>query len=151
MAPQPERTGLPRQNGSMTKHRVAFGVLLRDGRALLCHRHPERRWYPNVWDLPGGHIEDGETPAQTVSRELSEELGVRATRWVPLETHVDVPDAETHAFAVVEWEGEPANLAPDEHDELRWVGADELACLPLAVPEVATLVAEALRAVRAQH
>ena len=33
-------------------------ALLRDGnRVLLCHRSPRRRWYPDVWDLPGGHVE----------------------------------------------------------------------------------------------
>ena len=129
-------------------HRVAFGVLLDGRRALLCHRHPDRRWYPDVWDLPGGHIEDDESPAETVCRELLEELGVRPTRWSELQTPVEVTDAETHAFVIWEWEGEPADLAPDEHDELRWVSEHELSELPLAVPEVATLIAEALQARR---
>jgi 8-oxo-dGTP diphosphatase len=38
-------------------------AFLRDGnRVLLCHRSAARRWYPDVWDLPGGHVEDGEIP-----------------------------------------------------------------------------------------
>lgn len=32
--------------------------------------------YPNMWDIPGGKIEDGETPDVTIKRELSEELGL---------------------------------------------------------------------------
>lgn len=43
---------------------VAIALLVRDGRALLAHRHPGRRWYPDVWDLVGGHIEPSETPGQ---------------------------------------------------------------------------------------
>lgn len=125
-------------------HRVAFGVLVRDGRALLCHRHPQRRVYPDVWDLPGGHIEDGESPEETVRRELFEELGVRVTALSPLNTAVDVPTAETHAFVVTAWDGEVANLAPDEHDELRWVSPSSLGEMTLAVPEIEALVAEAL-------
>ncbi|MEO0903299.1 MAG: NUDIX hydrolase [Pseudomonadota bacterium] len=32
--------------------------------------------YPNLWDLPGGGREPGETPFETVARELHEELGL---------------------------------------------------------------------------
>jgi 8-oxo-dGTP pyrophosphatase MutT (NUDIX family) len=41
--------------------RVAAAALVNSDRVLLSHRHPSRRWYPNVWDIPGGHIEDDET------------------------------------------------------------------------------------------
>jgi ADP-ribose pyrophosphatase YjhB (NUDIX family) len=47
-----------------------------DSRVLLCHRSPGRRWYPDVWDLPGGHVEAGESPARAPVREVHEELGV---------------------------------------------------------------------------
>jgi 8-oxo-dGTP diphosphatase len=30
--------------------------------------------YPNTWDLPGGHLEEGETPEQAIRREMIEEL-----------------------------------------------------------------------------
>ena len=32
--------------------------------------------YPNLWDLPGGARDPGETPFQTVAREVKEELGL---------------------------------------------------------------------------
>ena len=52
-------------------------ALLRDGnRILLCHRSPRRRWYPDVWDLPGGHVEPGELPGAALARELREEHGI---------------------------------------------------------------------------
>lgn len=30
--------------------------------------------YPNMWDLPGGHVEDNETPKQCIVREIKEEM-----------------------------------------------------------------------------
>ena len=57
-------------------HFVATAVLVNSDQVLLCHRHPNRRWYQNVWDVPGGNIDVGELPADAARRELREELGV---------------------------------------------------------------------------
>jgi 8-oxo-dGTP diphosphatase len=64
-------------------HDVVARLLVRDGQVLLCHRSPDREWCPNVWDLPGGHVENGETGVDALVRELAEELGIAAD--VPVE------------------------------------------------------------------
>ncbi|NIA25562.1 MAG: NUDIX domain-containing protein, partial [Gammaproteobacteria bacterium] len=61
----------------MIDHRVVAGLFRSGHRILLCHRRWDRCWYPDVWDLPGGHVRDGEDPRQALVRELGEELGVR--------------------------------------------------------------------------
>jgi 8-oxo-dGTP pyrophosphatase MutT (NUDIX family) len=50
---------------------VAAGVLFFDdaGRILLV-----QPTYKNHWDIPGGYVETGETPAQAAAREVREEL-----------------------------------------------------------------------------
>lgn len=32
--------------------------------------------FPNMWDVPGGHVEDNETPDQCIVREMKEEMGM---------------------------------------------------------------------------
>ena len=100
--------------------RVAFCVLVDQGRALLVHRHAGRRLYPDVWDLPGGHMEPGESPEATARREVAEEVGVTLVELDLVDVPVDVPGAVTHTFVALSWQGEPANCAPHEHDEIGW-------------------------------
>lgn len=47
------------------------------GHVLLLKRSPHADDAPNVWGLPGGHIEDNESPEQAARRETFEETGYR--------------------------------------------------------------------------
>ena len=113
---------------------IAVAALVRDGRILLAHRHPDRAAYPDCWDLVGGHVDPDETPEQAVVRECAEEIGVRIHDPRPVAYGCSDPALTLHAFAVHAWDGDPVNAAPDEHDALVWFGADDLAALPLAHP-----------------
>jgi 8-oxo-dGTP pyrophosphatase MutT (NUDIX family) len=114
--------------------RLAVAALVRDGLVLLAHRHPSRQWYPDCWDLIGGHVESCEVPDQAVKRECLEELGVHVHDPHPIPMTVSDPTLDMHAFLVTRWEGEPVNAAPEEHDDLRWFRPSDLADLKLAHP-----------------
>ena len=126
---------------------IAVAALVRDGLVLLGHRHPTRAAYPSCWDLVGGHVEPGESPRRAVTRECLEELGVRIHDPEPFAMAIDDPAITMHAFVVTRWDGEPANDAPDEHDDLRWFRPGELAGLRLANPAGVQQVIDAVRRV----
>jgi 8-oxo-dGTP diphosphatase len=113
---------------------ISVAALVRDGLVLLVHRHPTRRWYPDCWDLVGGHVEAGELPHQAVSRECLEELGVHVHDPLPIPMTVSDPSLDMHAFLVTRWEGEPVNAAPEEHDDLPWFRPSDPAILKMAHP-----------------
>jgi 8-oxo-dGTP diphosphatase len=54
--------------------RVVAAVLERDGRYLITQRRPTAV-LPLMWEFPGGRVEDGETDAQALKRELRHRLG----------------------------------------------------------------------------
>lgn len=126
------------------RHAIATAALVRAGRILLVHRHPDRQWYPDCWDLVGGHIEPGESPEDAVRRECQEEIGVDVGEVRPLAIDFPDPTIDMHGFVVTDWVGEPANVAPEEHDDLRWFSRDELPGLVLAAPGVLASLLAAL-------
>lgn len=83
--------------------------------------------------------------AGALVRELYEELGIRieTPEQRPWET-VQADGVELNVFIIDRWEGEPRNAATDEHDDMRWVGAGEIAQLDLAHPYYLQLLRRAL-------
>lgn len=123
--------------------RTCVGALmvLRDEklRVLLGRRSETRTSYPNVWDVPGGQCERGESPQQALLRELKEEVGVVPTEW-RLVGHYDVlaqgPDELMilYFYEVTAWTGMPSNRQPEEHAEIAWFTIDEACQLSLPHP-----------------
>jgi 8-oxo-dGTP diphosphatase len=57
----------------MARPRIAAGLLIRDNEGRILMVKPT---YKDGWDIPGGYVEPGESPAQAAAREVVEELGV---------------------------------------------------------------------------
>lgn len=128
-------------------HTVVVGALVRDSRVLLVHRRPDKHAYPNVWDLPGGHLEAGESELGALRRELHEELGVEIeTSSASHLCHLTAGPAQEpvllSAWLVRDWSGTPANVAPEEHDDIGWFGVEEMP--PPAHVLVSTALVEAI-------
>ena len=119
-------------------HRIAVGALVGPLGVLMCRRLPTVRWYPGKWDFPGGHIDDGETAGEALARELLEEVNIRIA--IPVEppaftvhdNHGAVDGLALTGWVLTEWSGVPANLAEEEHGEIRWVAPSDAGKLDLA-------------------
>ena len=63
------------KNGKPVVLVAAVALVDADNRVLIAQR-PEGKSMAGLWEFPGGKVEPGETPEETVVRELQEELGI---------------------------------------------------------------------------
>ncbi|MBI2850401.1 MAG: NUDIX hydrolase [Chloroflexi bacterium] len=122
----------------------AAGILFRDNKVLLGKRCSDRDFYPDTWDLPGGHCKDNETPEETLLRELKEELGITITEfnYVALLHEPKVSlygEYYYHIYLVTNWLGAVRNLTTGEHSEIRWFEPDDALKLDLVHPDYPAL------------
>jgi 8-oxo-dGTP diphosphatase len=116
---------------------TAAALLVRAGQLLLERRPPDARVTPGVWDIPGGHVEVGESPQAALVRELREELGleVRSCASVFVLDALEPPAQlryRHHFFRLRACDGE---VRAREGQELAWVTVREaLARDDLAAP-----------------
>jgi mutator protein MutT len=148
---------LSETNRSVTLQRLVAAALIDDRSVLLAQRAPQRRWYANLWDLPGGHVEAGESEPRALVREVREELGVSIP--VPsgppftrlFEDASGVRLADLSVWVVTTWHGGVTNNSPREHLRIRWFTAAELAHADLAHPEYQNILPQIMASVTSRR
>ena len=106
---------------------AACALVDADGRVLLAQR-PAGKPMAGLWEFPGGKIETGERPEQTLIRELKEELGivVREDCLAPL-TFASHAYPDFHLlmplYVCRRWEG---TVTATEGQQLAWVKPNRL-------------------------
>ncbi len=111
---------------------VACALVDTDRRVLIAQR-PEGKHMANMWEFPGGKIEQGETPEAAIIRELREELDVETKEacLAPLSfashtyehMHLLMP-----LYVCRRWQGLPT---AKEHQALKWVRPQALRDYPM--------------------
>ncbi|EGD56866.1 (deoxy)nucleoside triphosphate pyrophosphohydrolase [Gordonia neofelifaecis] len=102
---------------------VVAGAVLDGGRLLLAQRDRPAE-LAGLWELPGGKVEPGESPAQALVRELCEELDVSVSVGDSLAGVVrPKPGLTLVAMRATIVSG---TVRAVEHRALRWVDADGL-------------------------
>lgn len=130
------------------RHMVIPAVYLvfRRGREVLLLKRANTGYMDDMYSLPAGHVDGGETALEAVIREGNEEVAVSlAGKDLELvhTLHRLTDDKDSTGrrferidmfFEVVRWQGEPVNNEPLKCDELRWVDSNALPAN--MVPEV---------------
>ncbi len=86
--------------------------------------------YPNMWDIPGGNVEIGETPEECISREIKEEFGITIAGFELYEKR-EFPDRTEFTFwQRVDFDVQRINLT--EGQKLAYFSEKEAKKIPLA-------------------
>jgi 8-oxo-dGTP diphosphatase len=131
-------SGVP---GDRKRQRIAAYGLCRDeaGRLLLARASPaitlQGRWF-----LPGGGVDHGENPTDSLAREMEEESGLTVSVGPLLDVLSDVrtiPDGTSlHTVRLVyrvdSWEGTLRPETDGTTDAVEWFSPEEVRHLPLA-------------------
>lgn len=124
---------------------AACALIDADGRVLLAQR-PAGKPMAGLWEFPGGKVESGERPEETLIRELKEELAitVREACLAPL-TFASHSYPDFHLlmplYVCRRWEG---TVTAMEKQQLAWVKPNRLRDYempPADVPLIAHLMA----------
>lgn len=104
-------------------------LVVRDGKILFMHRLSQHGH--GTWSTPGGHVEYGEAPTDTVRREVLEETGMELgeVQFATL-TNDFFEESGKHYITlwfVAPWKAvEPTIREPHKCDEIRWVDWNDL-------------------------
>jgi 8-oxo-dGTP diphosphatase len=116
---------------------AACALVDADGRVLIAQR-PHNKPMPGLWEFPGGKVEHGERPEQSLIRELKEELDITVSEdcLAPLafashaypDFHLLMP-----LYVCRRWEG---TVTATEGQALAWVRPNRLRDYPMPPADV---------------
>ena len=116
---------------------VACALVDTDKRVLIAQR-PEGKALAGLWEFPGGKVEPGERPEQTLIRELHEEIGIDVSEpcLAPL-TFASHAYENFHLLMPLyicrRWEGQ---VIAREGQKLAWVRANKLRDYPMPPADI---------------
>ncbi len=133
VSPLPES---PWKHPCVPRHAVQMLVYDRNEKVILMHRSNNVRSARNVWSIPTGLHDIGETIRQTIRRELHEECQLETKSHTLLGQYENIAgdadaDKQFHwvlsIYAVeVEDVTKMVNVEPEKHDELKFISIDEM-------------------------
>lgn len=121
-----------------TTIRVVAAVIERDGRYLITQRRPNAV-LPSLWEFPGGKVEENETDAAALQREVQHRLGVevRAGQLISFVSHpYEKYTVDLYLYECEIVEGEPS---PRAVHAFKWVTSAEFDQHPFTPADEASM------------
>jgi 8-oxo-dGTP diphosphatase len=108
-----------------SKHRGCSIIFVNDQHKVLLFLRDDKPGlpFPGTWDIPGGHVEESETPEQCIKREMHEEIGLELNDFSLFQVY-DFADRTEYAF----WKKANLDIGPIQLTEgqcLKWFSAEE--------------------------
>jgi len=126
---------LPELDSDIPVYVIALVALFNEQDELLLIKRPGNAHCGGLWSLPGGKVEDRETPLEAAVRELKEETGITGRMWRHLaKSSHRYPDRQLYFLLFCCRAKEISALAVKE--EYAWVPLDKLDDYPM--PEANT-------------
>lgn len=121
---------------------IITAIIVKDGRYLITRRSPNKRRFPGMWTVPGGHLETHDyvnLPKDTkdywynvlekvLAREVMEEVGlkIKNVEYVTSLATVHNDGAPSLVIsAMADWDSGEVKLQEEETDKFEWVTLEE--------------------------
>ncbi len=121
---------------------VVVGVIINKKNQVLIAKRANHQHQGNKWEFPGGKVENDESPTETLTRELKEELGIEvqsASHLIDIRHEYTDKTVHLEVFEVRDWQGDAEGR---EGQPLRWV--ERSALNQYEFPEANTEILSAL-------
>lgn len=114
---------------------VVAAISLKGSKVLIARRAINQS-LPGKWEFPGGKIESGETPQESLAREIEEEFGVKSevgAHLTTVEHDYSNISIRLHAYFLT-MQIEPSQSS--DHDKIEWVEVEKLLSTDLAEADI---------------
>jgi 8-oxo-dGTP diphosphatase len=123
----------------MKQVHVVGAVIINDIGEVLCALRSQSMSLPGLWEFPGGKIEDGELPQQSLVREIQEELGCQIEVGDQItDTVYEYPTVKVRLSTYYS-QITQGNPHPSEHEKLLWLPKNQLSSLEWAPADLPAL------------
>ncbi|MGL4522319.1 MAG: (deoxy)nucleoside triphosphate pyrophosphohydrolase [Bacilli bacterium] len=127
------------------KVKVVAAIIENEKQEILCALRSTNMSLPNLWEFPGGKVEEGENIGTAIEREIEEELQCSVQAGVLFHEHIHEYENFIIQLLCIKCTLLQGIPTASEHAHLLWLKRENLGSLlwaPADIPAVEALVAE---------